>query len=295
MQNLLEIRNLEKRYEGFSLEGISLDVPQGCVVGLVGSNGSGKTTTIKAALDLIRIDGGSVSLLGEQLNDLPERRKAEIRRQVGVVMDTCAFPEELACKRIGHLFGNLYPTWNENEFLSLLKRFDVPAEKRVKSLSRGMGMKLSLACALAARPRLLLLDEATAGLDPLARDQALDALRNFMGDNTRGILMSSHITSDLEKIADYIVCIDEGRMVFSLEKDAITDTAGVALCRADEFEAVTQSGLFARETLRFERTPYATRLLVPDRFALAENFPHVTVERSDIDTFMSLMLKGETL
>ena len=143
-------------------------------------------------------------------------------------------------------------------------------------------------------PDLLVLDEATAGLDPLAREEALDALRLFMGEpRARGILMSSHITSDLEKIADYIVCIDGGRIVFAVEKDAITDFAGVAQCRAAEFDAVVDSGFFAPGTLHFERSAYGTAVLVPDRLAFAARFPQIVLDRADIDAYMSLMLKGD--
>ena len=163
----------------------------------------------------------------------------------------------------------------------------------MKDLSRGMGMKLSLACALAHNPDLLVLDEATAGLDPMAREEALDTLRLYMGCESRGILMSSHITSDLEKIADYIVCIDAGRIVFSVEKDVITDLAGVAQCRAAEFDAIVDSGFFPRGGMHYERNTYGITVLVPDRQSFAARFPQIVLERADIETYMSLMLKGE--
>ncbi|WP_080799417.1 ABC transporter ATP-binding protein [Arabiibacter massiliensis] len=292
MGDLLRIQNLEKHYEGFDLEGVSFSVPAGSVVGFIGSNGAGKTTTIKAILGLIFPDGGSISLFGEEVTSAPEKRLAELKQRIGVVFDTCSFPEELTVEAVGKLMRHCYKNWNPGKFRTLVQQLGLPAGKTVKDLSRGMGMKLSLACALAHDPDLLVLDEATAGLDPLARDEALDTLRLFMNEH-RGILMSSHITSDLEKIADYIVCIDEGRIVFALEKDAITDVAGVAQCRAAEFDAIVDSGIFARGTMRFERSVYGTAVLVPDRQAFAARFPQVALERADIDSYMSLMLKGE--
>lgn len=294
MSDLLRIQNLEKHYDGFDLESVNLSVPAGSVVGFIGSNGAGKTTTIKAVLGLIEPDGGTVSLFGEEVTGAPQKRLAELKQRIGVVFDTCSFPEELTVKTVGKLMAQCYKNWNPGAFRSFARTLQLPEEKTVKDLSRGMGMKLSLACALAHDPDLLILDEATAGLDPMAREEALDTLRLFMNEDRRGILMSSHITSDLEKIADYIVCIDEGRIVFSVEKDTITDMAGVAQCRAAEFDAIIDSGFFARGDMHFERSAYGTAVLVPDRQSFAARFPHVALDRADIDAYMSLMLKGET-
>ena len=293
MSDLLRIQNLEKHYDDFDLEGVSLSVPTGSVVGFVGSNGAGKTTTIKAVLGLIRPDGGSVTLFGEEVSNAPEKRLAQLKQRIGVVFDTCSFPEELTVDMVGKLMDQCYKNWNPGAFHTFARAFKLPPDKTVKELSRGMGMKLSLACALAHNPDLLVLDEATAGLDPMAREEALDTLRLFMNDEHRGILMSSHITSDLEKIADYIVCIDEGRIVFSVEKDVITDLAGVAQCRAAEFDAVVDSGFFAPGALHYERSTYGTSVLVPDRQEFAARFPSIALDRADIESYMSLMLKGD--
>ena len=292
MNDLLRIENLEKHYDGFDLKGVNLNVPAGSVVGFIGSNGAGKTTTIKAILGLIKPDGGSITLLGEEITGAPEKRLSQLKQRIGVVFDTCSFPEELTVDTVGKLISQCYKDWNPGAFRTFIHAFQLPADKTVKELSRGMSMKLSLACALAHNPDLLVLDEATAGLDPMAREEALDTLRLFMGEH-RGILMSSHITSDLEKIADYIVCIDNGRIVFSVEKDTITDIAGVAQCRATEFDAVVDSGFFARGTMHYERNTYGTTILVPDRQTFAARFPQVALDRADIDAYMSLMLKGE--
>lgn len=295
MSNLLNVENLSKHYDGFDLRDISFTVPAGSVVGLIGSNGAGKSTTINSILGLVRPDGGSVQLFGEEVLGMPDARFAQLRQRVGVVFDTCSLPAAATIKEVRAFMANCYQNWSNTRFDQLLSQFKLPSDKAVKDLSRGMGMKLSLACALAAQPDLLILDEATAGLDPVAREEALDLLREFMTDEGHGILMSSHITSDLDKLADYILCIDEGRIMFALEADAITDRAGIAQCRQRDLEAVAASGLFAPGALRFERRPLSTALLVPDRFAFSQAFPNVVVERADIDSYMYLVLKGEQL
>lgn len=295
MNDLLNIRNLSKHYDGFDLRDVALRVPSGSVVGFVGSNGAGKTTTIKSILGLNRPDSGQIALFGEEIIGAPSKRLAELKQRIGVVFDTCSFPEELTVEAVGKLMSVSYRAWDAAGFRERIEQFALPSNKTVKDLSRGMSMKLSLACALSHDADLLILDEATAGLDPMARDEALDTLRAFMTDERHGILMSSHITSDLEKIADYIVCIDEGRIVFSIEKDAIVHQAGIAQCRASEFAAIADSGLYAPGCLRYIRNAYGTSVLVPDRFVFAENFRGIAVERADIDAYMSLMLKGEAL
>lgn len=288
MNELLTITDLSKRYDGFALRDVSLSVPAGSVVGLVGANGAGKTTVIKAALGLIRADGGKVRLFGTAAP-----RDAATKQRIGVVFDTCALPEEITVAAAGSLMRSVYGRWDQAAFKRCLGEFGLPEDKKVSDLSRGMSMKLSLACALSHGAELLVLDEATAGLDPIAREEVLGMLREFMADKGRGILMSSHITSDLEKIADYVVCIKAGRIAFSVEKDAITDVAGVAQCNAAEFDSVAESSFFAPGEMRFIRQPYGTAILVPDRFAFGERFPRIALDRADIDGYLNLVLKGE--
>lgn len=239
---LLEVTGLVKRYEGFTLEGVSLSLEPGCVIGLVGSNGAGKTTVLKSVLGLVLPDGGSVRLLGEEV--FPGGGASDrVKQRVGVVFDTCAFPGDCRVADVAAMGRALFDNWDGARWDELARRFALPRKKKVSELSRGMGMKLSLAFALAHGPELLILDEATAGIDPLARDEVLDILREFMADGRRGILMSSHITTDLEKLADKVVCLDAGKVVFSAPKEAITDEAGIARCRAVDLEAVLASGL----------------------------------------------------
>lgn len=292
MEYLVKIENLEKHYDDFSLRGLSLAVEPGAVVGFVGANGAGKTTTLKALLGIIEPDGGSVELLGERVT-AKSSVLDKLKARIGVVFDTCAFPGTCTVKAVGAIGRAAYPAWDASVYEALCERFGLAPKKKVSELSRGMGMKLTLAFALAHNPELLVLDEATAGLDPMARDEVLDLLRAFMEDGRHGILMSTHITSDLEKIADTVVCIDGGAVVFDLPKEAIADAAGVARCRAAELEAVLESGFFSTGDAFFAQHGYHADLLVPDRFAFARAFPDIAVERASIEDYMALRLRGE--
>ena len=290
MDYLIRVEDLEKRYGDFALQDVSLAVEPGSVVGFVGSNGAGKTTTLKAILGLIVPDGGVIELLGEPVAGPGARARAQVldavKARIGVVFDTCAFPATCRVADVGAIGRAAYPTWSRRRFEELCEAFGLAPKKTVKELSRGMGMKLTLAFALAHDPELLVLDEATAGLDPLARDEVLDILRDFMASGDRGILMSTHI-------ADEVVCIDAGHPVFSLPKDVICDEAGVARCRAGELEEVLGSGALAPGAARVLRHDYGVDVLVPDRFAFARAFPQVPVDKASIEDYMTLMLKGE--
>ena len=193
---------------------------------------------------------------------------------------------------VGRIYASAFASWDAHRFSQLTRDLGLDPKKAVKDLSRGMGMKLSLACALAHDPQVLILDEATAGLDPMARDEALERLRDFVAQPGHAILMSSHITSNLERIADRVVCIDAGRIVFDLEKDAITDSAGVARCRVADLERIASSGMVPDSELRYLRHDYGIDVLVPDRFAFAEMFPDIPCDHMTIDDYMSLTLKG---
>lgn len=289
---LIEARGLTKHYDGFSLEGVDLAVNEGEVVGFVGQNGAGKSTTIKALLGLIQVDGGEGSVLGTPSDELTRASGAATKERVGVVFDTVSLPGHLRVADVGRIYASAFASWDAHRFSQLTRDLGLDPKKAVKDLSRGMGMKLSLACALAHNPQVLILDEATAGLDPMARDEALERLRDFVAQPGHAILMSSHITSDLERIADRIVCIDAGRIVFDLEKDAITDSAGVARCRVADLERIASSGMVPDSELRYLRHDYGIDVLVPDRFAFAEMFPDIPCDRMTIDDYMSLTLKG---
>lgn len=289
---LIEAHGLTKHYDDFSLEGVDLTVNEGEVVGFVGQNGAGKSTTIKALLGLIRPDGGEGSVLGTPSDELTRASDVATKERVGVVFDTVSLPGHLRVADVGRTYASAFASWDEQHFSQLARDFGLDPKKAVKDLSRGMGMKLSLACALAHNPRLLILDEATAGLDPMAREETLERLRGFVAQPGRAILMSSHITSDLERIADRIVCIDAGRIIFDLEKDVITDLAGIARCRMADLERIASSGMVTDSELRYARHGYSTDVLIPDRFAFAEMFPDIPCDRMTIDDYMSLTLKG---
>lgn len=290
---LLDIKGLCKRYPGFSLEDVDLTVPSGSIVGFIGANGAGKTTTIRAALGLIPVSDGSIEMFGKPMGVRTSAYETDVKQRVGVVFDSCAFPNEVRLKDIARLMETAYTRWDAQAFADRLEGFELPQSRKVSELSRGMGMKLMLAIALSHDADLLILDEATAGLDPLARDEILDVLRGFMEKPGHGILMSSHITSDLEKIADYVVCIDAGRIVFSCEKDSITDIAGIARCRVEQFEALCKDTSFMPGSLRYLKHGYGIDVLVDDRARFARKFEDITVDRATIDEYMALRLKGE--
>lgn len=296
---LIEARGITKHYDGFTLQNVSLAVEAGQITGFIGRNGAGKSTTIKALLGLISIDAGEARVLGVSAEGLAGVA-VEAKERIGVVFDTVSVPPHMKIAEVAKLMARGYTTWNQAAFEGHLDQFKLDAGKAVKELSRGMGMKLSLACALAHDPQVLILDEATAGLDPMARDEVLDMLHEFVaaegpdGEPVHAILMSSHITSDLDKIADEVVCIDEGRIVFSCAKDEITDLMGVARCRAAEVERVLASPSAPAE-LRALHHDYGVDVLVPDRFEFARAFPQIPCDRVSIDDYMALMLKGVVL
>lgn len=319
MQTLIDARGVTKRYDDFALDAFDITVAPDRVIGLIGSNGAGKTTLLKSILGMISLDSGTISLLGVD----PQANAAEgasVKQDIGVVLDTCAFPVFMKVRDVRTLGRMAYSRWDDARFDQLCAEFGLVAKKSVKELSRGMGMKLTLAFALAHHPRLLILDEVTAGLDPIARDEVLEILRDFMEEEGHSILISSHITTDLEKIADEIVCIDAGRMVFALAKEAICDEAGIVHCRASELEVIAASAYAAElnsaaadvnaanaaggvggvplsgtSPLKFLSRGLAIDLLVPDRVAFARAFPDIEVERVSIEDYMTLTLKGETL
>ena len=298
---LIEARGLVKRYEGFELQGVSLRVDAGTVVGFVGRNGAGKSTTIKALLGLVALDGGEARVLGTSPQELAGSRGAEVKEHIGVVFDTMPLPGGLRLDGVERVMRAAYRTWDHARFAGLCERFGLGMRKRVKELSRGMGMKLQLACALSHDMRLLILDEATAGLDPIARDEALDVLRDFVADESRGVLLSSHITSDLEKIADVVCCIDDGRIAFCRPKDDICDRMGLVRLHSrdlDELRTVGADaipGVTSNDPARVLRQEMGLALCVPDRAAFAQAWPELECERLTIDDYLNFVLKGELL
>lgn len=239
MEYALEIRGLTKHYTGFSLENVNLTLPAGCVMGLIGENGAGKSTMIKLILDLVKKDDGEIRVLGEALTT--ESRK--LKEQIGVVMDECNFPACMKLAEIGNMMKQCYRTWDQKRFAQYQKKFELPTDRSVNEYSRGMKMKLSIAVALSHDSRLLILDEATSGLDPIVRDEILDIFLEFIQDESHSIFISSHILSDLEKICDYITFLHEGNVIFSEEKEVLLQKYAVVKCSAQEFEALDREAV----------------------------------------------------
>ena len=290
MSNLLEISDANRQVsDSFSLRNVDLAIGSGEIVGLVGANGAGKTTLIRAALGLLKLDSGYAALFGEPLTaDIPDPDARRLRSRVGVVFDTCPYPCELTVSQVGACIEPAFPTWDNTCFEALVDRFGLEPKKKVKSLSRGMGMKLQLACALSHNADLLILDEATAGLDPLARDELLDELRDYASNDDRGVLLSSHITSDLERIADRVVGIDAGSIIFDMPREQITDVVGIAHCTADQAQRI----LACVDGARIAKREFSCDVLVPDRFEFSEAFPEVPCDRASIDDYLHFILKG---
>ncbi len=294
MRYAIKADGLVKGYADFTLGPVSLDVPAGTVVGLVGANGAGKTTLIKCLLGLVEPDAGELEVLGDPLTRT-SGLSARTKERIGVVLDTCAFPQEMRVRDVAQVGRIAYRWWDQAAFDGLTAASGIDGAKRVKELSRGMGMKLSLAFALSHAPDVLILDEATAGLDPLARDGMLDMLRAFMEDEAHSILMASHITSDLERLADRIICLEAGRVRFDLPKDAICDEAGIVRCRAAQVDELIAQGALTTAGVRIMREAYSVSVLVPDRFAFAKVHPGIPVDRVSLDDYLMMTLKGEVL
>ncbi|MED9952816.1 MAG: ABC transporter ATP-binding protein [Collinsella sp.] len=290
MQNLLELKGISRRVsDRFTLRDVTLAVEPGQIVGFVGANGAGKTTTIRAALGLIKLDAGEVHLFGQHCGvDAPDESQRHLRSRVGLVLDTRPFPSTLKVGQIESLVGPAYPTWDRETFAGFINRFGLDSKTKVKDLSRGMGMKLQLACALSHNAKLLVLDEATAGLDPMAREELLDELLAFVADGQHSVLLSSHITSDLDRAADRVICIDNGSIMFDLPREDINDRAGIAHCT----QAQAAELMACVEGARAVHHAYSVDVLVPNRLETLEAFPEIPCDRATIDDYLRLMLKG---
>ena len=273
MENILSVTNLQKCYPGFRLE-MTFRMPQGCIMGLVGANGAGKSTVMRLLLGLARPDGGQVEILGcPDLN-----RRPALREEVGVVFDECSFPEPLCPNQIASVLGKIHPKWDHPYFQSLLKRLELPGERAVKDFSRGMKMKLSIAAAMAHHPRLLLLDEPTSGLDPIVRGEVLDLFLDFIQEEDHGVLLSSHITSDLEKVADYITFVDRGRTLLTEEKDTLVETYGVLKGPAARIGEIAPG-----DAIGLTQTGHGFEGLVQDKAAAAAKYPDFIVDWANLE------------
>ena len=282
MENLIEIQGLCKHYKDFTLDHIDLTVPAGQIVGLIGENGAGKTTTLKALLGVIRPDGGSIRLLGGEAKD------PAVRSRVGVVFEDSYFYGGLTPRQIGHIMAGIHPTWDGGLFQDYCRRFELEETKPVKDFSRGMRMKMSLATALSHRPRLLVMDEATSGLDPVVRGEMLDLFLEFIQDEGRGILMSSHITGDLERIADQIAYSHRGKLLFQQDKDLLLEDMAILRCSAKDIDALPQNLVVARKD-----GAYGAAALVRHPQNVRRLLPEAVLDRADIDEIMQFISGGD--
>ena len=282
MANAFMVSGLTKTYQDFVLDHVSFTVPSGSIVGLIGENGAGKSTTINAALGLIQKEDGVVSILDKEELD------GDIKEKIGVVFDGSNYPEILSPRKLNRVMKNIYGTWDEPVYLRLLKQFSLPADKQIKQFSKGMKMKLAISAAFSHHSRLLILDEATSGLDPVVRDDILDMLLDFVQDEEHSILVSSHITSDLEKVADYIVFIHEGKVVFEKPKDELVEQYGIIKCGAAQFDALDKSDIIS-----YRKMDYEWQILVSDRERMQKKYPKALVVPATIDEIMLLYVKGE--
>ena len=233
--NAIAIKGLTKRYKDFALEDLTLNLPYGCVLGLVGENGAGKSTTIRLIMDAVERDGGTVSVLGAD-NRSPDFLR--IKEDIGVVLDETFVPEILSAKQLGRIMAGSFKNWEQDTYEGWLKRLDLPEDKRFKDYSRGMTMKLGIAAALSHGAKLLLLDEATGGLDPMVREELLEVFADFAAQDGHAVLLSSHIVSDLERICDYIAFLHKGRLVLCEEKDVLLEKYGILKCSKEQLQNI---------------------------------------------------------
>lgn len=257
--NALEIKNVTKKYKDFSLENISLTLPEGCILGLIGENGAGKSTLIKAILSMIKYDG-EIRVLGAT----SEKEKLSAKEDIGVVFDSAYFPDAMSAKNVNAVMNKTYRNWDEEEFFSLLKRFSLPDNKAFKEFSRGMKMKLSIAAALSHKARLLILDEPTGGLDPIMRDEIIDILYDYTRDEKNSILISSHIVSDLEKLCDYVAFIHNGKIILHDEKDRVKERYGFLNCTREEFDALDKSAVVGSRIMNYSAEALIDRAKAPE-------------------------------
>jgi ABC-2 type transport system ATP-binding protein len=286
MDAILEVQNLTKKYKksDFRLNDVSFSIPGGAIMGLIGENGSGKTTTIGCILNTLIKDSGTVKIFGKEMTD----ESTDVRNEIGVVFDATNFSGELTAVKLSSVMRRIYTGWDNDLFNEYLKKFKLPSKKKIKIYSRGMTMKLSIAVALSHHPKLLILDEATSGLDPIARDEILDVFLDFVRDENNSILLSSHITSDLEKIADYITFIHDGSIIFSETKDTLKYNYGVMRCKEAKFEQIEK-----QDILEYREQNNKIDILIADKKAAEKKYRNFVIDNVSVDNIMLMLVKGE--
>ena len=272
--NAIEIKDLTKEYDGFKLDNISLVLPSGCIMGLIGENGAGKSTTINSILGLKKYKKGSIKVLGQDMN-------AKLKNDIGVVLDEVGLPEALNVKNIGTIMRNVYSNWNDDDLNRDINKFSLPEIKKFGDFSKGMKMKLAIAIALSHNAKLLILDEPTSGLDPLVRDEIIDILIEFTRDEDHSILISSHIVSDLEKLCDYIAFIHKGKLMLCEEKDVLLERYRFISATEEQINELDHDAVKGKKVGKFSTEAIVDQELIPESFRTSP----VTIE--DLFVFMA--------
>lgn len=286
MKNNIELQNVSKKYKDFELKNVSFNVPEGCVVGLIGENGAGKSTTIKSILNITKCNG-NINIFGE--NHIKNEKK--LKEDIGVVLDDSFLSDYLTAKRVNSIMKDVYKTWDENKYMNLLKQFNLPIDKLIKDFSSGMKMKLKIAVAISHNPKLLILDEPTSGLDPVVRNEILDIFRRYIEeDETRSILLSTHITTDLEHISDYIVLIKNGRIIFNLPTDELLENYGIIKCSKEDFNRLDE-----KDYVQYQKGKYQYEVLTNDKSNIKRKYNITKIDRPSIEDIMLFYIKGEKL
>lgn len=284
MKNNIELQNLSKKYKDFELKNISFNIPEGCIVGLIGENGAGKTTTIKSILNITKSEG-IIKIFGEDIR----KNEKEIKGKIGVVLDDSFLSEYLTPKQINSIMKDIYSTWEESKYIELLKQFNLPLNKLIKEFSSGMKMKLKIVVAISHNPQILILDEPTSGLDPVVRNEILDIFRKYIEeDETRSILLSSHITTDLEHISDYIIFIEKGNIVFNMPTPELLENYGIIKCSKDDFLKID-----SKDYIRYKKEKYQYEVLTNDKNNIRKKYNITTIDKPSIEEIMLFYIKGE--
>ena len=284
MKNAIEIRKLKKKYDdNFELGEINLDIPSGYVIGLIGENGAGKTTLIKSILSIINIDSGDIKIFNKNNKD-----EYLVKEDIGVVLDGMFFPEIMTINDINIVMKSIYKNWDSELFNKYLRKFKLSKSKKIKELSKGMRKKLEIVTALSHHPKLLILDEPTSGLDPVVRNDILEIFLDFIRDEEHTILFSTHITSDLEHIADKIVFIDNGKVILNENKDELLDNYGALKCSIDSFSKIDKDDI-----IRYKKNKYNYEILVSDRNKINKKYKDCVVDKITLEDLMILVIKGE--
>ena len=276
-ENAIELDSVTKRYDGFTLDSVSFTVPKGSIMGFIGQNGAGKTTTMRSLLNITKIDSGRIRLLGQ--DHVKDER--EIKKNISVVFDAMPFDDMFTPKDMAKIFGGLYPQWEDKTFSDYLDRFELPYKKKVGKFSKGMKMKLQIACALSHNAELLIMDEATSGLDPIVRDEILHIFMEYMHTGERSILMSSHITSDLEKIADCVTFIDKGSVLISGYKDEVLENHGIIKCSQDDVRLIDPSDIVSVRT-----NSVGAQVMIHNRQAAAYRYKKMIIDPANLEDIM---------